>query len=378
MDDDFLVDCALYGISPLSPIVSDPSSAFSVSEFPDTGLLPFTASSFIDLLDSLKIPFIENTGNQVLSSTNIAGEGGFAVVTHDKFMGAEGSGEIAIAIKEFKSAPTVSDKVERASRMSADFINQAFIEVSIMKHPFLETHPNILQLIGVTDNSGFVFSTIPFQFCLVTEFANLGPLESYIARHHQKMSIECKGEIMFGVVAGLEALHSCDIIHNDIKPGNILLFSEDAFHAKITAKISDFGCSVPLCTKRTVRRGAGTRTFASPEAYSPRCIVNRSRDTYSLGIVFLHLVPEFPAFTGLDEDHQLQVKENPDRLRKYIQEFLDMSAWADNSDVMGLLNGLMNPEPSKRLTDMTAIKAGMSVVFSIKASNSLEQTYRLL
>jgi hypothetical protein len=193
--------CDLHGISPISPGPVSSTSSISIPELPTSSSLSFTASKFIDLLDSLKIPFLENTGHQVLSSTTTAGEGGFARVTHDKFLGADGTTEMAIAIKEFKSAPNVSSRVERASQMSGNMTTQAFIKVSIMKHPFLQMHPNILQLVGITDNSGFVYSTIPFQYCLVTEYASLGSLESYIARNCKKMSSMFKVDILFDIAA---------------------------------------------------------------------------------------------------------------------------------------------------------------------------------
>jgi serine/threonine protein kinase len=42
--------------------------------------------------------------------------------------------------------------------------------------------------------------------------------------------------------AGLEYLHSENVVHNDIKPPNILLFKRGN---RIVVKYSDFGCPPP-------------------------------------------------------------------------------------------------------------------------------------
>ena len=65
------------------------------------------------------------------------------------------------------------------------------------------------------------------------------------------------------ISSGLDAVHSVDVIHRDIKPNNVLCCGvppEEAF------KISDFGVARPLGLKQTFMQGSmGTPGYASPE-----------------------------------------------------------------------------------------------------------------
>jgi serine/threonine protein kinase len=85
-----------------------------------------------------------------------------------------------------------------------------------------------------------------------------------------------------GVVAGLEYLHANNVIHRDLKPGNVLI-------DKMSARISDFGLSRLLVRDTTplTARGAfvGTPFYAAPEQRKGSSEVTPACDIYSLGLV---------------------------------------------------------------------------------------------
>jgi len=116
------------------------------------------------------------------------------------------------------------------------------------------------------------------------------------------------------ISGGLDALHRCHIVHNDIKCSNILLFSSP----RLTAKVADFGCSVLLASTNAIARRAGTLLYAPIEAYSHDCLVHPSRDVFSFGIVVLYLGDPIPG----EEDAVIQLKSHDEILQGFARDCL--------------------------------------------------------
>jgi hypothetical protein len=105
-------------------------------------------------------------------------------------------------------------------------------------------------------------------------------------------------EIVLSICQALEAVHQQGIVHRDVKPGNIFLFSRD--DGGIVAKLADF--SIAYIPKRPeddtlTKEGffMGTLRYAPPEQI--KGISNDPRsDLYSLTIVFYEMLSgESPA-----------------------------------------------------------------------------------
>ncbi|KAF9647907.1 kinase-like protein, partial [Thelephora ganbajun] len=82
-------------------------------------------------------------------------------------------------------------------------------------------HPNIVSFKGVTLE--------PLQ--LVSEWMPGGELREYIRNNREANLVN----LLLGVAKGLDYLHSCDVIHGDLKGANILV------DATGNAQIVDFG-----------------------------------------------------------------------------------------------------------------------------------------
>ncbi|THY73304.1 kinase-like protein [Aureobasidium pullulans] len=67
-------------------------------------------------------------------------------------------------------------------------------------------------------------------------------LDTLIAVSHW----DVRHHIALDVAAGVEALHSSEIIHGDIKPANVLTFRQDNPSVPFLAKLSDFGVCIDM------------------------------------------------------------------------------------------------------------------------------------
>ncbi|SFI22848.1 Serine/threonine protein kinase [Pseudomonas syringae] len=118
-------------------------------------------------------------------------------------------------------------------------------------------------------------------------------LEKYIHERKGKLDVVERLDIFRNIVSGVEHLHAHGIIHRDIKPDNVLIFSG-------APKISDFGlCLIADLPRVTVTEEAvGPRYYMAPELEDGRCLeVGFSADIYSLGKVLYFLLSEGLVFS---------------------------------------------------------------------------------
>src|SRR5262249_8661245 len=85
----------------------------------------------------------------------------------------------------------------------------------------------------------------------------------------------------------VEHAHGKNVIHRDLKPGNIMLVAgEHGEHEEETIRILDFGIAKVLdATLGINTQVAGTYYYTSPEQLTKGAAIDRRADIYSLGVV---------------------------------------------------------------------------------------------
>ncbi len=106
---------------------------------------------------------------------------------------------------------------------------------------------------------------------------------------------------------GLAAVHECDLLHRDLKPGNVLL-SRDG-----TVKLADFGLAAAVADLNADEFGAGTVLYMAPEQLAGRDVTVRS-DLFALGLILYELLTGHRPFPGTTRQELLrQHAEAPPR-----------------------------------------------------------------
>lgn len=117
--------------------------------------------------------------------------------------------------------------------------------------------------------------------------------------------------IMEDVLSGLGFSHQHGIIHRDIKPGNIMLTSENLATAR--AKIADFGIArVESSTLTQAGTMMGTPAYMAPEQFLGETIDARS-DIYAAGVLLYQLLTGQRPFEGSISSIMHQVLTNEPR-----------------------------------------------------------------
>ncbi|MEJ2719537.1 MAG: protein kinase [bacterium] len=144
-------------------------------------------------------------------------------------------------------------------------------------------HPNIITIYEIGRHEGVPFIAMPYvEGEVLSDVIARGPLP-----------IDRAVDIILQVCAGLDRAHAADIIHRDIKPGNIMIDKNGL------VKILDFGLAIMgTDTRITADYSAlGTVHYMSPEQARGRRVDGRS-DIFSLGAVFYETLTGRPAFEG--------------------------------------------------------------------------------
>ncbi|KAK8841964.1 hypothetical protein M9Y10_026920 [Tritrichomonas musculus] len=177
-------------------------------------------------------------------------------------------------------------------RVSKEVSLNILSEINIIKQL---DYPSILKFIG--------YSPVDFENnpkpTIVTEYSSNGSLQDIIndPSKYPKWDETKKLIIVYGIVAGMKYLHEHKILHNDLKPSNILL--NEHFYPKI----ADFGLSQFIENENDFNSSKshnikGTPSYISPEIWNDR-IYNEASDVYAFGILLYELAFMKKAFVGM-------------------------------------------------------------------------------
>lgn len=103
--------------------------------------------------------------------------------------------------------------------------------------------------------------------------------------------------VLDAILAGLEAVHSAEMIHRDLKPDNVLLGADGQI------KLADFGLARAVSAATTTKTLMGTVGYVAPELVT-RTGADGRTDLYTVGIMLYEMLTGFQPYT---DDVPIQV-----------------------------------------------------------------------
>lgn len=151
--------------------------------------------------------------------------------------------------------------------------------------------------------------------------------------------------------AGLAAVHERDILHQDLKPTNLLIDLQGRL------QITDFGISSSI--GETGRAQGGTPAYMAPELFAGRPANVRS-DIYSLGLVLYEVATGKPLFTARKVRDLLKAERRP--------EALSVGRDLDHIDpgMAEMIVRCLQPNPEKRPQSVTEVAAALPGIDALK------------
>ncbi|GFR93988.1 serine/threonine-protein kinase/endoribonuclease ire-1 [Elysia marginata] len=157
-------------------------------------------------------------------------------------------------------------------------------EVELLRES--DQHPNVIRYFCMEADSQFRY--IALELCAAT-------VQDYIEQRYSppvKLKAE---EILYQAMAGINHLHSLDIVHRDVKPHNVLISLPNSKN-EVRCMISDFGLCKKLASGRysfSRRSGAaGTEGWIAPEMLDEKERTTCAVDIFSMGCVFYYVLTE--------------------------------------------------------------------------------------
>ena len=133
---------------------------------------------------------------------------------------------------------------------------------------------------------------------IVMEYCDLGDLNNFFEKFQRNLATKSRVNIMCQISKGIAFLHDKNIVHRDIKPGNILLKRQDTC---AIVKLGDFGLSKildPDDITSAMSSNVGTLTFKAPEFWDQqpgeRVRYHRNVDIYAAGLTFAAMLQAKP------------------------------------------------------------------------------------
>ncbi|MBT8346693.1 MAG: protein kinase [Desulfofustis sp.] len=226
------------------------------------------------------------------------GAGAWAIV----YQGVHGSLNKTVAIKMLKHQMAMDEE------FSSKFLREAEIIANI-------NHPNIVHVYDIEDLYATHF--------IVMEYLEGESLEQLLKRVG-RLTPELTVHYLLQICSGLDHAHQLDIIHQDIKPDNILIQKDD------TIKILDFGLACPTGSENFEMEG--TIQYMSPEQIDSYPVDART-DIYCMGITAFEMIagqrpyPDDDLQVMMDKrleedipDPAETIKDIPERLSRFIRK----------------------------------------------------------
>lgn len=221
-------------------------------------------------------------------------------------------------------------------------------------------HPNIVEVRDVVRDDDVVG--------LVMELIEGETLENLLSRQGRLSQAEAL-EVFAGVTAAVLAAHRVEVLHRDLKPGNVLLPEREGL---TLPKVVDFGIAKVVWEGRDANQtltGApmGTPGYLAPEQVLDASDVGPEADVFALGVLLYRMLTGTLPYTEADGTTRLsstvtgvytplaqRLPECPEPLRAAVEQALHRDRSARTATVGELGQAVLPPARWERVQESLA------------------------
>ncbi|MFJ5120088.1 serine/threonine-protein kinase [Kitasatospora sp. NPDC088548] len=200
-----------------------------------------------------------------------------------------GRGGMAVVYraKDLRLGRTVAVKLLAPELARNEVFRQRFIHESEAAAAI--DHPHIIPVFEAGETDGILF--------IAMRYVEGGDLRALIDRS-EPFTVRRAARLALQIASALDAAHDHDLVHRDVKPGNVLVAAGTDSEHPVHLYLADFGLtkkSLSLSGLTGVGQIVGTLDYAAPEQITGRPLDGRC-DQYSLGCVVFEMLAGAPPF----------------------------------------------------------------------------------
>jgi eukaryotic-like serine/threonine-protein kinase len=297
-----------------------------------------------------------HTDIQSISSVAPVDQFGPFLILH--YIGHGGFGIVYQAL-DLRNNKTVALKILRKDRLGNLKIRKHFLYQSYISSQLSHNY-----IVKCLDHG--IINDIPY---LALELIDGLTLDQLIRKTHVRMQVKTVIEIVWAIATAIESAHERNLIHGDIKPGNVLVeFHKMDSYTKIVQgvwpfqKIKLFDFAVGFASDIQSRqwkkknKSVATRIYAAPEQnLLSDYPVDHRTDIFGLGMLLFHLIknscinpaiPQQPTVSGIDS---------------LVHDLLQNNAQGFYPDrISDLLMQSLQPVPDDRFQNVASFKTALA------------------
>jgi serine/threonine protein kinase len=212
------------------------------------------------------------------------------------------------------------------------------------------THPNIVPFYGLFQTPDFVF--------LLERFVDGPNLSEIIRKRKGPLPIDDVLIFMNAVCAALGFAHANNLVHCDVKPGNVMIDSNGQVY------LTDFGIVRHAESATTTFGMAGTPSYMAPEQVRGEP-VGPATDVYALGIMLFEMLTGQRPFRGITANTKQESATNAERIRYEHQLIPPPNPRSINPEISEELSAVilraLNKNPDDRYQDTRSLMTALAL-----------------
>lgn len=182
-------------------------------------------------------------------------------------------------------------------------------------------------------------------FYIVTEFIDGQTLTQWMT-DHPKPDVETVRGIVEQIAKGMQAFHRMEMLHQDLRPENIMIDSNG------TVKIIDFGSTrvaglMEIDTPIEHNNLLGTAQYTAPEYFLGENGTSRS-DMFSLGVIAYQMLSGKLPYGAQVAKSRTKAAQNKLRYDSVLDDEREIPVWIDDA-----LRKVLHPNPYKRYEELS-------------------------